>query len=82
MVKITKDTKIGDITRTHPNVVAILFEAGLHCVGCHVSHSESLEQGCLAHGLSEKDIKALVDKINKILAKHPEFKKKTVKDDL
>ncbi|MBS3166860.1 DUF1858 domain-containing protein [Candidatus Woesearchaeota archaeon] len=82
MVKITKDSKIGDITRTHPDVVALLFEAGLHCVGCHVSHSESLEEGCLAHGMSEKDVKELVEKINKVLAKQPNFKKKTVKDDL
>jgi hybrid cluster-associated redox disulfide protein len=36
---------------------------GLHCVGCHVSAFESIEEGAMAHGI---DVDALVADLNKI----------------
>jgi hybrid cluster-associated redox disulfide protein len=41
-----------------------LFEAGLHCIGCHMSAYETIEQGCLAHGFSKKEIDDLIKKLN------------------
>ena len=63
--KITKDMLIGDAVRVHPSVAAVMFEYGLHCIGCAVSTMETIEQGCVAHGLSEKQINEMVEKINK-----------------
>jgi hybrid cluster-associated redox disulfide protein len=62
--KITRKTLIGDAVREHPKVAAIMFEYGLHCIGCVVSTMETIEQGCSAHGLSDKQIDEMVKKIN------------------
>lgn len=67
--KITRKTLIGDAVREHPKVAAIMFEYGLHCIGCVVSTMETIEQGCSAHGLSDKQIDEMVKKINASIKK-------------
>lgn len=61
---ITKDMKIGDIIKVNPNIIAILLNAGMHCVGCPSAQGESLEEACMVHGL---DVEALVKQINAYL---------------
>jgi hybrid cluster-associated redox disulfide protein len=65
--KISKETTLGEIVQKFPKAVPFLAEAGLHCIGCHVSAFETLEQGCKAHGLSDKGIESLLKKMNKAL---------------
>jgi hybrid cluster-associated redox disulfide protein len=65
MTKITKKTKLSKIIEEKPKAVEILINAGMHCVGCPMMAQETLEQGCLAHGMDEKDINKLVEKLNK-----------------
>jgi len=65
MKKITKDTKLGDIMQINPEAGMVLFEYGLHCIGCGFSAMETLEQGCLAHGMSEKEIQEILKRVNK-----------------
>jgi hydroxylamine reductase len=67
--KVTKNMLIGDAVRIHPSVAGVMFEYGLHCIGCAVSTMETIEQGCLAHGLSGKQIDEMVEKINQQLNK-------------
>ncbi|MFC1728146.1 DUF1858 domain-containing protein [Nanoarchaeota archaeon] len=69
MSKITKDMTIGDIISKHPEAAFVMMKYGLHCVGCHVAADETLEQGCIAHGLDEKKIKELIKEINQSLEK-------------
>ena len=38
--------------------------AGMHCLGCMMSHFENLEQACAVHGI---DADALVNQINEYL---------------
>ena len=68
-VKITKEMSIEEIINRIPNSAEIMFSKGLHCVGCHVAASESLEQGAKAHGLSDKKIADMVKEINKLANK-------------
>ena len=63
-MKITKKTKFSEILENNENAAEILFKAGLHCVGCPMTAQESLEDGCLTHGMSKEDIDKLVDKLN------------------
>ena len=64
-MKITKDMTIGEVIEKRGEKAAVLLmEAGMGCVGCPMAQMESLEAGCLGHGLSEKDIKKLVEKLN------------------
>jgi iron-sulfur cluster assembly accessory protein len=65
--KITKSIAIGDLVSKHPEAAPILMSYGLHCIGCHASGEESLEQGCLSHGMSPKDIAAMVKDINEAI---------------
>ncbi len=63
--KITKDMGIMKIIQKKPKAGEIMMEYGLHCIGCMASHFESLDQGCQAHGIDEKKIEEMVNKINK-----------------
>lgn len=64
MKKITKKTKMSDVLMQKPESAQILFEAGLSCVGCPMAMQETIEQGCLAHGMSQKQINELIKKLN------------------
>lgn len=48
---ITKDMTIGEIISKNQNLVAILMQAGMHCVGCPSAQGESLEEACMVHGI-------------------------------
>jgi len=63
--KISPTTKLDKILEINPNAGEIFFDAGMHCLGCGMSQMETLEQGCLAHGMSKKQIKELVERLNK-----------------
>ena len=66
---ITKETIIADILEMHPEkamlLSEIMMEFGIHCVGCGANAFETLEQGVLGHGYSEKDLDKLLTDLNK-----------------
>ncbi len=64
---ITKDMLIGDIINKHPETAGIMLGYGLHCVGCSANPFDTIQSGCLSHGMDEKTIDNLVDEINKSL---------------
>ncbi len=64
MVKITKDTTIGDAIQAAPGLVPILMSAGMHCIGCPSSIGESIEEAAMVHGL---DVDDLMESINDFL---------------
>ncbi len=63
-MKITKKTKMSDLIEKYPKSAEILFKAGLSCVGCPMVMQETIEDGCLGHGFTEKDIEKLIKKLN------------------
>ena len=64
VLKITKETRIGDMLMEDMGIAAILMGAGMHCVGCPASQAESLEEACMVHGM---DVDSLLAEINKYL---------------
>ena len=64
----------------NPEAGMILFEYGLHCVGCGLASMETLEQGCLAHGMNKKDIEEIIARLNRDKTKE-KVKKKTKKKE-
>lgn len=64
-MKVTKKTKMSKLLQEKPEAAELLFDAGLHCVGCPMAMQETIEQGCLAHGMSKKDVDKLVERLNK-----------------
>jgi|SRR3989344_1335012 len=61
---ITKDMTIGDVVAKYPAVIEPLQSAGVHCVGCHVSYHETLEQGFKGHGMGDEEIDMVISKLN------------------
>lgn len=64
-MSITKDTTIEEVVKKYPETMMVFMKHGLHCVGCHVSAFESIEQGAIAHGI---DTDALVTDLNKVVS--------------
>lgn len=64
-MKITRKTNLHKLVQEKPEVAEILLGAGMGCVGCPMAMQETLEQGCKAHGMSDKEIDELVEKLNK-----------------
>lgn len=62
-MKVTKKTTLSELV-TDKKVAVTLMESGLHCVGCVAAQFETLEEGCKAHGMSEKQIEELLKKLN------------------
>ena len=60
MSGITKDMTLGEILNVNPDVVPVLLDAGMHCLGCPASQAESLEEAAMVHGI---DIDELMQKI-------------------
>ncbi|VVB83033.1 Uncharacterised protein [uncultured archaeon] len=63
--EITKNMIFAELLEKHPEAANILFESGLHCIGCGGAMYETIEQGCWAHGMNKKEIDDLIKKINK-----------------
>ncbi|MCK5044019.1 DUF1858 domain-containing protein [Candidatus Pacearchaeota archaeon] len=64
MKKITLKTKLGKILDINADAAEILFGHGLSCIGCPMAMEETLEEGCLAHGMNKQDIAKLVKILN------------------
>lgn len=55
-MKITKQTKMGEMIEFDRGIAVVLMEAGMHCVGCPASIGESLEEACEVHGLNADEV--------------------------
>ena len=73
---ISKDMTIGEVVSKYPACIETLQSAGVHCVGCHVSYHETLEQGFKGHGMTDELVDEVIQKMNVAVAenKHEEGK--------
>ena len=56
----------SDWKERKPEAAEIMMKYGLHCIGCHISAYETVEEGARAHGISEDNIDNLLSELNKI----------------
>jgi hybrid cluster-associated redox disulfide protein len=63
--EISKNMTFAELLNKYPESANILFESGLHCIGCGGAMYETIEQGCLMHGFSKKQIDDLIKKLDK-----------------
>jgi len=73
--KITKDMTMADVVTQYPKVAETLMSLGLHCIGCHASAFETLETGLKVHGMSDEEVKEVLEKLNKIVDRHAKQQK-------
>ena len=62
---ISKDMTLGELVQNYPEAAMLLARRGLHCIGCGMAAAETIEQGAMAHGMSERDIESMLDEMNK-----------------
>jgi len=63
--KITKDMKFSEVMKKYPESVEVLFEKGMHCVGCAMGAFETIEQGAMMHGIDADElVKDMNEKVN------------------
>jgi len=68
--KISKDMLFSEALEISGQKGAdIMTQHGLHCIGCMMAGSETVEQGCAGHGIDEKDVDKMVEEINKAIEK-------------
>jgi hybrid cluster-associated redox disulfide protein len=71
MAQVTKDMTFGELLVKYydkcPQIVDVLMEAGMGCIGCPHSQMESIEQGAMGHGI---DPDLLIAKLNATLTAH------------
>lgn len=69
-VEINKDILISDLVDNYPDLGRVLTEDyGFHCIGCMSAGMETLEQGALVHGMSQKKIEKMVEDLNYLTRK-------------
>lgn len=64
---IHKGMIIAEVVDSHPDVIPLLMENGMHCIGCGASMFETLEEGFIGHGMDDREIERIVDDINKYI---------------
>lgn len=62
---ITKDMKIADVMRSHPETIAVFQKFGLSCRECQIADFEEVEHGA---GVHEVDLEQLLAELNKACA--------------
>ena len=67
----TKDLIIMDAAQYYPEAVEVFLDYGLHCIGCHISGYETIEEGAMGHGIVGDDFENMMldaqEKINKTI---------------
>ena len=58
---------LAEIMKRYPKVAEeLVFKYGLHCIGCPSAAMETLEEGMKVHGMNDKEVEKLVEKLNKL----------------
>jgi len=66
MTKINKKMTMGEILGKYPQLGSILMEEyDLRCVGCPMGQMESLAEGAGSHGMNDKQIDKMVERLKK-----------------
>lgn len=63
MAKITKDMTIGEAISLDQNIIPVLLDIGMHCLGCPASQAETLEEAAMVHGLDPDELIAKIEAV-------------------
>ncbi len=56
MATITKDMTIAQAIAMDQNIIPVLLDIGMHCLGCPSAQGETLEEAAMVHGLDPEDL--------------------------
>jgi len=60
--RISKEMTFQEVLQKYPEAAMLLMEKGMACIGCPMAMQETIEQGCIAHGLDPDEIVKLLNK--------------------
>lgn len=69
MEKITKGMPIASIVQKYPAAVEVFAKYGVHCVGCQVSYTETLEEGVAGHVGDASKLDQILKELNEAAEK-------------
>ena len=62
IMKVTKESIIGDVLDFDVDTAQFFFAIGMHCLGCPAARGETIEQACAVHGTNADElVKAIND---------------------
>lgn len=67
VTKVTKDSNLAEVVYKNPEAAEVLIDYGLHCVECIASAYDTVEAGAKVHGLSDKEIDEMVERVNEVI---------------
>lgn len=56
MAEITKDMTIAQAIAIDQNIIPVLLDIGMHCLGCPSAQAETLEEAAMVHGLDPDEL--------------------------
>ena len=56
MATITRDMTIAQAISIDQNIIPVLLDIGMHCLGCPSAQGETLEEAAMVHGLDPEDL--------------------------
>ncbi|MBI2626353.1 MAG: DUF1858 domain-containing protein [Candidatus Nealsonbacteria bacterium] len=59
---ITKEMAISEVVKKHPKTAFVFMDYGLHCIGCPMAPSETIEEAVKLHRI---DLDGLLKDLNK-----------------
>ncbi|MFC1503983.1 DUF1858 domain-containing protein [Spirochaetota bacterium] len=62
--EITKNMTFQEVLQKKPKAAYVMMKYGLHCIGCHISEFESVEDGCRSHGIADDTVNTMLAEIN------------------
>jgi hybrid cluster-associated redox disulfide protein len=71
---INKEMFIAEAIDAHPEIIPMMMERGIHCIGCGASAFETLEQGFMGHGIPDDEIDRIVEDMNSYIEKNSDRK--------
>ncbi len=77
--RITKDMNMQALLVHKPELAGMLLSSGMGCMGCPMAQMETVEDGCRAHGMNDKEINKFIEKLNKENEKEEKKKRKGAK---
>lgn len=66
---------LAEVVDKYPKAAFVFVQYGLHCVGCHVSAYETIEQGAGGHGMPPEVIEEMIADANEFIAEDEEKNK-------
>lgn len=64
---VRTDSNMAEIANTYAVAARIMTEYGLHCIGCFANTYDTVETGCMIHGMSEAEMHQMLTEINEAI---------------